>query len=525
VIEMNNINVPESVPFNNGNPNASKKSNAVPLNNTSPTVAHNGKAAIQRNSKRTTQVNNPAFEADAKTMLYGNQDEVAMLIAKKAFYGKWLHVVKGGTWYNWKGTYWQPDLKASAGAFHAIRKAIREAIKEMKRWVHTELKKANLSPEGQEELVSFAEKADKAKRDKRYFSDIYTLVSTDDKCTATLSQFDRDIHLLGTPIGTIDLKARKFVDTDPRRYISKQTICGPAEGEPVLWLKFLNEIFAGDQEVIDFIQVLCGYALTGETGEEKLFFLYGSGANGKSKFLEILTYILNDYVTRIAPTTLLQKGFSEHPTEIAKLAGARLVLGSELPVGEVWDDQKLKELTGGDTMTARLMRQDYLDFKPQFTLIIAGNHIPQMKHVGEAERRRFVMIPFNVTIPIERRDPKLGEKLQEEAEKILTWCIKGAGMYYQSGLNIPTSILKASQEYLDSEDVVGEFLKTQLTPVKGKEVEIKQLVQVINDWFRNNGHNNITDPKSLRKELKDRGRITRRSGSKYYLQNHDLFTP
>lgn len=168
------------------------------------------------------------------------------------------------------------------------------------------------------------------------------------------------------------------------------------------------------------------------------------------------------------------------------------------------------------------MRQDYIDFKPQFTLLMAGNHIPQMKHVGEAERRRFILIPFNVTIPSERRDAKLGGKLQEEAGQILTWCIKGAGMYYKSGLQIPQSILKASQDYLDSEDIVGEFLKAQLTPVNGKEVEIRQLVQATNDWLSSNSHNKVVDPKSLRKELKERGKGIRRSGSKYYLQNHEL---
>jgi len=287
-------------------------------------------------------------------------------------------------------------------------------------------------------------------------------------------------------------------------------------------LQFLDEIFAGDQGVIDFIQRLCGYALTGQTREEKLFFLYGSGANGKSKFLETLTYIWNNYATRIAPTTLLNKRFSDHSTEIAKLAGARLVLGSELPTGEIWDDQKLKELTGGDTLTGRFMRQDFFDFKPQFTLLLAGNHIPQMKHVGEAERRRFILIPFNVTIPSEKRDTKLGEKLKEEAGQILTWCIKGAGMYYKSGLKIPSSILKASQDYLDSEDVVGEFLKTQLTAINGKEVELNQLIEVANDWFNSNNHNKVVDSKSLKKELRDRGKFIRRSDSKYYLQNHKL---
>ena len=199
-----------------------------------------------------------------------------------------------------------------------------------------------------------------------------------------------------------------------------------------------------------------------------------------------------------------------------------MAIGSELPAGEVWDDQKLKELTGGDTVTARLMRQDFFDFKPQFTLLFAGNHIPEMKHVGEAERRRFVLIPFNVTIPSEKRDTNLGEKLKEEAGQILNWCIEGAGMYYKSGLKIPSSILKASQDYLDSEDVMGEFLKTQLTAIHGKEVELNQLIKSANDWFRRNSHNKVVDPKSLKKELLDRGKFIRRSDRKFYLKNHEL---
>jgi putative DNA primase/helicase len=491
------------------------KANAGAPNNGNGAVA-NGKPA----TLKTANLNDPYFKSDANTMLYGNQDEVAQLIGRREFKGQWVHVVKGTTWYQWTGTHWHHDLKA--GGFDTTRKGIRAAVSRMWAWVNQMSQNAGLSSEGQDELVKDARKANLAKRANRYISDIYALISKDGNYTIEPGSFDADPNLLGTPLGTVDLRIPNFIDPDPYHYISMQTICAPANGEPVRWLQFLDEIFAGNQGVIDFIQILCGYALTGKAGEEKLFFLYGSGANGKSKFLEILTYIWNDYATRIAPSTLLNKGFSDHPTEIAKLASARLAIGSELPAGEVWDDQKLKELTGGDTLTARLMRQDFFDFKPQFTLLLAGNHIPQMKHVGEAERRRFVLIPFNVTIPSEKRDPKLGEKLEKEAGQILIWCIKGAMTYYKSGLKIPPSILKASQDYLDSEDIMGEFFKTQLTAINGKEVELNQLIKSANDWFSSNNHNKIVEPKSLKKELRDRGKCTRRSGSKHYLKNHEL---
>ena len=485
---------------------------------------NNGKGPVAQNGKPATPIaanlNGPYFKSDANTMLYGNQDEVAQLIGRREFKGQWVHVVKGSTWYQWTGTYWHHNLKA--GGFDTTRKGIRTGINRMITWVNLTLQNAGLSDKEQNSLISDANKANFVKRTKNYISDIYALISKDDNFTIEPGAFDANRNLLGTPRGTVDLTIPDFIATDPCHYISKQTICAPAKGEPVRWLQFLDEIFAGDQGVIDFIQILCGYALTGKIKEEKLFFLYGSGANGKSKFLETLTYIWNDYATRIAPSTLLNKGFSNHPTEIAKLAGARLAIGSELPAGEIWDDQKLKELTGGDTLTARFMRQDFFEFTPQFTLLIAGNHIPEMKHVGEAERRRFILIPFNVTIPSEKRDTNLGEKLKKEAGQILTWCIKGAGIYYKSGLKIPSSILKASQNYLDSEDIMGEFLKTQLTAINGKEVELNQLIKAANDWFSSNSHNKSVNPKSLKKELKDRGKSIRRSGSKYYLQNHEL---
>ena len=493
------------------NPTISKVDNKS-LNNGKGAVAHNGKSA----TPKAANLKGPHLRSDANIMLFGNQDEVAQLIGRREFKGQWVRVVKGDDWYQWTDTIWHHHLKA--GGFDTTRKGIRNAIDRMWNWVKWMLLNAGLSDGDQEKLVNDADKAKLLKLAKHYISDIYALISKDDDYTIAPGLFDTDPNLLGTPDGTVDLRVPRFIDPDLRHYISKQTICAPAKGEPVRWLQFLDEI----GQDIDFIQRLCGYALTGSTAEEKLFFLYGSGANGKSKFLETLTYIWCDYATRIAPSTLLNKGFSGHPTEIAKLAGARLALGSELPDDEIWDDQKLKELTGGDTLTGRFMRQDFFDFKPQFTLFFAGNHIPQMKHVGEAERRRFILIPFNVTISSEKRDTNLGEKLKAEAGQILTWCIKGAGMYYKSGLKIPSSILKASQDYLDSEDVMGEFLKTQLTATNGKEVELNQLIKAANDWFSSNNHNKVVDQKSLKKELQDRGKDIRRSDRKFYLKNHEL---
>ena len=171
-----------------------------------------------------------------------------------------------------------------------------------------------------------------------------------------------------------------------------------------LWLKFLKEITDGDSDLIGYLQRVAGYSLTGDISEECLFFGYGTGGNGKGVFTSAVTGCLGDYY-RVAPVELITVTHGErHPTEKAGLAGARLAVINEVPDRGSWDTEKLKAITGGDVITARLMRQDYFDFKPQFKLFISGNHKPSLKSVDEAIKRRFHLIPFTVTIPKEKRD-------------------------------------------------------------------------------------------------------------------------
>ncbi len=209
------------------------------------------------------------------------------------------------------------------------------------------------------------------------------------------------------------------------------------------WLAFLHDIFAGDAELIAFIQRAAGYALTGETREHKLLFLYGTGRNGKSVLLNILFYIWGEYARRTHATSFLNSTGDKHPTDLAGLQGARLVAGSELPKGKTWDESVIKDLTGGDVLTARYMRGDFFDFDPQLTLFIAGNNMPSFRGVDEAIRARVVLVPFAVTIPPERRDTHLADKLKAEAGQILQWAIEGAVMWQQRGLDVPASVAAA----------------------------------------------------------------------------------
>ena len=209
------------------------------------------------------------------------------------------------------------------------------------------------------------------------------LASADRRIAATVDQWDTDSSLLNTPGGTIDLRTGDMRPHAPGDYITKITAAAPG-GECPTWLEFLNRITGGDVELQAFLQRMAGYSLTGDTSEHALFFGYGTGANGKSVFVETLAGLLGDY-HRMAPIeTFTATIGDQHPTNLAGLRGARLVTAVETEEGRRWAESRIKQLTGGDKVAARFMRQDFFEFTPQFKLIIVGNHKPGLRSVDEA---------------------------------------------------------------------------------------------------------------------------------------------
>lgn len=201
------------------------------------------------------------------------------------------------------------------------------------------------------------------------------------------------------------------------------------------------------KDVQKFLKRFFGYALTGVVSEHMFTFGHGEGANGKGTLLGAITAIWGDYATVLPINMLLASRFEQHPTEIAKLWGARLAVSPETEEGRSWGKSKIKTLTGGDKLTGRFMRKDFFDFTPTHKLFVTGNHEPQLKHVDEAIRRRFVKIPFDVVIPEGERDTKLPEKLREEFPAILRWAIDGCLEWQRDGLQTPDEIKRASADF------------------------------------------------------------------------------
>jgi len=343
-------------------------------------------------------------------------------------------------------------------------------------------------------------------RSKNTVVSVESLARSNLASVARADDFDENRMLLGTPGGTVDLRTGKLRPAQRSDMITKLTACAPASPGtlPERWLAFLDEIFDGDAELIALMKRVAGYSLTGMTNEHKLLFLYGTGRNGKSVFLNTLTQILGDYARRAAAETFLNTNGDKHATGLASLQGARLVAGSELPVGKTWDESVIKDLTGGDRMTARFMRGDFFDFDPQLTLMIAGNNQPSFRGVDEAIRARVVLIPFTVTIPPERRDKNLPDKLAAEAPAILRWAIDGALDWQERGLDVPANVAAASKEYMDDEDTLAQFLMDETALDASGFVTTTDLHERFKYWCERQGLQPWT-LRTLQKEMKSRG--------------------
>lgn len=269
--------------------------------------------------------------------------------------------------------------------------------------------------------------------------------------------WDADPFLLGTPGGTVDLRTGDYFEARPHDYITRLTSCAPDHGTPELWLRFLGEALNHDEQAIRFLQLWCGYCLTGDTREHALLFLHGLAGTGKSVFLNTIKAIMGDYAVTAAMETFTAAKFDRHSTEVAMLAGARVVTASETEEGRQWAEARIKSLTGGDPITARFMRQDNFEFRPQFKLLFAGNHAPRLVNPDDAMRRRFNILGFNVK-PAEP-DLQLEEKLKAEHPQILAWAITGCKEWQRTGLARPASVAQATADYFAGEDLIGQWLE------------------------------------------------------------------
>jgi putative DNA primase/helicase len=372
------------------------------------------------------------------------------------------HVTNRGEWYHYDGKVWSPDEK-----LHRYTSA---------RSVCADVARIYSKEESIKKLLTHA----------NTIADVIKVAGYDAGLKSLIDDFDKNPMLLNTQDGIVDLRDGSLQKHDPGQYLSKITSCGVG-GECPTWLQFLGDVTCGDKELQAYLKRVIGYALTGSIQEHALFFLYGSGANGKSVFIGVIAGILNTYHRTAAMQTFIVSTSDQHPTDVAGLVGSRAVTASETERGRTWDENKIKTITGGDELSARFMRGDFFEYVPQFKILIAGNNKPKLKSTDEAIRRRFNLIPFLATIPKEKRDPLLGEKLKAEYPGILKWAIEGCLEWQRDGLNPPAIVREATEEYINSQNVVSNWIEERCDKGRGCKATAGELYADFKEWTRTTG--------------------------------------
>jgi len=358
---------------------------------------------------------------------------------------------------------------------------------------------------------------------------------SDHRIKAEMSQWDNDSWLVAADSKITDLHTGVERDARPDDYITKQLMITPKAGTvPQRWLTFLWQVTGENQELIDYLQLLCGYCLTGSTREQQFFFFYGTGKNGKSVFMNVIYMLLQDYTRYIPDTLLMAQKYEGHKETLARLQGARIVMANEVKQGSRWNEARLKDITGGTPITANYMHQNTFEFVPQFKLIIAGNHKPALNELGEAIQRRLRLIPFTVTIPESHRIANLDHILvAEEGAAILAWMIEGC-LKWQSlkgGLDaaLPTVVRVATKDYFDGEDKVQQFLSENFDVDPNSHVLTENVYFIYCQWANEEGiHPNFQWPKKvLINRLKEKGlqeKHTKRGNAIIGLKKQDDWT-
>lgn len=405
--------------------------------------------------------------------------------------------------YIYDGMKWKIDDKGS------IRKLIDEMIESIKneKVLHSE---DVTEEEAREVFQKFYKKTRGTQAKKNIMNELMH------RRPATPDDFDKDDMLINVANGYIDLTSRELYKHDINKMFSQITNTDYTEKmQPAVWLDFLNDIFAGDQKVIRYIQKALGYSLTGSTREQIMFILFGKGRNGKSIFVEVISEILGDYSNNMQAKSLMVKKNDNVNTDIARLSKARFVTSSEPNEGFRFDEGLIKQLTGGDKVTARFLYAEEFEYTPKFKIWVSTNHKPIIRGTDDGIWRRLVLIPFDVQIPEEKVDKDLKYKLLREAPAILNWMAEGAYMWMQEGLAMPEKLKEASKAYRNEMDVIEQFIEDECKRVDDGKEKAHELYELYKKWADDNGNYKMSN-KDFGIKMKEKFKYKKTNSGMFY---------
>lgn len=415
-----------------------------------------------------------------------------------AAWKSWLRYVHGIGWHTWDDKRWRPDDDGEAGRAYADM--IKEAWPELGQIDSDDERKKAFRDLIAAEKRSFAEGA-------------LWFAGNRPEMAVAASRLDANRMLLNCANGTLDLSTMLLTPHNPDSLITK--VCRGAwtlgNGE-TRWNKFVAEILP-DAAIRDFVQRLMGSALPGRVRDHILPIFTGTGGNGKSTFTETVMDALGDYAMQADPTLLMASGHDSHPTGQAALQSRRLAVCMETAQGRNLDAPTAKQLTGGDTITARYMRKDFFSFEPSHTILMITNHKPVVNGSDEALWRRLVVVPFEQEFR-QNANPDLKAELESEPDAVLSWMIQGWLEYQQNGLMIPADVRAATDAYKADSDAVGRFIEELIYATSQGSEASADVFRAWQKWCAVNGEEpgtqkNFSEELSLRgyRKNKSNGRI------------------
>lgn len=391
---------------------------------------------------------------------------------------------------------------------------LRDETEQVMRWAKATVRligrecELTEDPDEREQIGKWAMRSEAEARLRAMLS----LTQSEPEISIAAEQLDADNWRLNCRNGLVDLRAGALASHTQAALCTKRA---EADYQPhakcPTWLAFLRTIFAGDEELIAYLQRAVGYSLTGDTSEQCLFVLHGTGANGKSTFIETITSILADYGATTPTETLMVKHGDSIPSDVARLVGARFVAASESGDGRRLDEELVKRITGGDRMTARFMHRDWFQFTPVLKLWLAVNHEPQIRGTDHGIWRRIHLVPFAVTIPDEQQDKSLKTKLLAERAGILAWAIEGCLAWQRGGgLRPPEKVVAATKAYRARMDNIGQFLGEMTTKTPTAATSAKRLYGAYEAWCQESSET-LANQTRFGRYLNDHGFIKRRT--------------
>jgi len=410
--------------------------------------------------------------------------------------GNFVYNHTAGKWYKWTDKRWSADEKEEC------RQSIAELAAEMKKEA---LFMKNI--EQQNKLLKFAIKLENT----RNWESLLRAAMVDSTVAKIQKDFDSKPNFINLRNGRLNSDSMFFAP-DHRRYDFITHLIDieyDTEAKCPRWERFLTEVFNNNTELIGFIRKAIGYTMTASVSEQVMFFLFGGGSNGKSVFIDILQALLGTYSIKIPVSALMinkNSNDSKSENEKARLQGKRLLIASETEENQRLAESVVKDLTGGDSLTARFLYGQTFEFNPSHKLWMYGNHKPTIKGTDNGIWRRIRLIPFEAIFSKDDRDPDLTNKLKEELPGILQWTIYGLNEWKKSGLgNTPKAIKEATAEFRQEQDIVAEFLEQCTERSDIAETPQNILFKRFQQWQDDTGNRTSMNTRVFTNKLKAKG--------------------